>query len=353
MKGFSAGLGILLTAVLVPWILSLLSQPKPGEKGRVRLPKFLPVLGVVSMVLFLIPACITAFGEEEDVGVFWAFVAFAALGASLIVAYCNCRIAYDRDGFTAKNFFGIKRRFGYDEITGIRWELHENVLCLGRRKVVIDSMAVGGGEFLLYASQQYRKIHKKPIPDASKEKKDLFNGHIKGAWECIFAYILVYLVILGFSAFVIHSIWGDPVKEPETRTLCFSACEKEDGDLLLQSSGGETARIEFVPQDYDASALKALCDGVTPLELEGKVMEPDGGEPYFRVVRVSCGGRELLSREEAKAFQTEEYRPLIFFPAVFFLVWSGFVIASVIVGRNPQKYPKLARKLFKPEAIRR
>ena len=108
-----------LIPIVVSGVLAFLRRPKKTEKGKVCLPIALAIVGVICSAAFLIPTFICAFSDEskETAPV---FLVLSMLCASLIVAYINCRIYYDEEGFTAKNFFGIKRRFSYDQITGIK-----------------------------------------------------------------------------------------------------------------------------------------------------------------------------------------------------------------------------------------
>ena len=84
---------------------------------------------------------------------------FSSLGATLIIAFANCRISYDEDGFVAKNFFGVKRKFTYDQVTAIKENMHEDYIYVGKRRVMIDEFSVGGKEFIAYVKKRYRTLH--------------------------------------------------------------------------------------------------------------------------------------------------------------------------------------------------
>ena len=143
---------------VVKGITDYLRNPKKGKEGIVRLPNLIWIIGMICSVLFLIPTFITLFTEES----IWMpifFFAFVLLGVVLIIAFLNCRIFYDEKGFLSKNFFGKKRKFTYDQIIAIKMRAHENYLCLGRQRVMIDEIAIGGMEFLAFAEEQYKKLH--------------------------------------------------------------------------------------------------------------------------------------------------------------------------------------------------
>ena len=120
------GLSFFLIPIIMSGIVAFLRQPKKREKGKVCLPKSLVIIGLIASLVFLIPAFIIAFSDEP----IWEsifFFAFSLLGITLIIAFINCRISYDEDGFVVKSFFGIKRHFTYGQITGIKEDLHEHI----------------------------------------------------------------------------------------------------------------------------------------------------------------------------------------------------------------------------------
>lgn len=70
------------------------------------------------------------------------------LGMSLVVAFVNCRISYDEERFVAKSFLGIKREFTYDQVTTIKEGLHEDYIYIGKHRVMIDEVSIGGVDLL-------------------------------------------------------------------------------------------------------------------------------------------------------------------------------------------------------------
>ena len=57
-------LPFLLTPIIVRGVIAYLRQPKQAEYGKVYMPKFLGILGLVACALLFIPAVITAFSDE-------------------------------------------------------------------------------------------------------------------------------------------------------------------------------------------------------------------------------------------------------------------------------------------------
>ncbi|MDR0890257.1 MAG: hypothetical protein LBM28_06410, partial [Oscillospiraceae bacterium] len=152
------GLTILIIIVLTNGILSILRKPVEASAQAVVLPKLLFWLGVIGAGFFVIP-CIIILLTTESNWLILPFLAFSCLGASLIIAYCNCRIQYGETTFISKNFWGIKREYTYAEITAIRGKDRDVKVYLGKHRVRIDQLAVGKYEFLSFAKKHYRKMH--------------------------------------------------------------------------------------------------------------------------------------------------------------------------------------------------
>ena len=149
---------LLLMPIFINSILGLLRQPKQAEKGKVYLPKRLAILGTICSSLFLIPSIITAF-LVEPLWVPITFLLLSSMGVILIIAYLNCRITYDDEGFVAKNFFGKKRKFTYDQVTAIKENAHESYIFIGKHKVMVDEFSIGGDEFIKLVKEKCRTMH--------------------------------------------------------------------------------------------------------------------------------------------------------------------------------------------------
>lgn len=97
------------------------------------------------------------------IGIAAGFAILALPDLALIIAYFNQRIYYTDEMFVHKNFWGIKRLYRYEDITGIRIDGDVN-LFLGKRKVRIYDRAVGKKEFVRCAGEGYNRVYDKGIP---------------------------------------------------------------------------------------------------------------------------------------------------------------------------------------------
>ena len=135
---------------LVLGVLTLLF-PRCSEDAAVALPRFFLIFGLFGDALFLVLIG-TVPWTHCSLGLTLVFSLFAALNSSLILAARNIRILYDGDGFVSYNFWGLRRRYAYGDITGISGGTNQDVtLWVGRRTVRIDEYAVGRSAFLAQA----------------------------------------------------------------------------------------------------------------------------------------------------------------------------------------------------------
>lgn len=338
-----------LIPLIVSGVISALSRAKSVKSkkdGTVYLSKALLIIGVIGATASIIPAIITLYSNEKII-VPIGFLAFALLSSTLIVAYINCRIYYDENGFTARNFFGIKRKFTYDEITGIKEDMHEDYLYMGNRKVMIDSFSVGACEFLAFVHRKYRSINKKNLPKILKTKRDIFNGNIQDSGGFIFVYALLEVFFIGFLIFILYYTYGNAsMKNVEKSTVIFSECVLDDDTLKLTSSDGEKYELSFLSDDFNADKIKAICDGSTYCDVYARKITPDNGSEYYSIKAIFVSDTEILSFEETREMYIKENRVILLFPIGALILWTAFIVLSIIVGRNPQKFSKRFAKFF-------
>lgn len=348
MQYFIRGLPFLFIPIIIVGIFSILRHPKKTEKGKVFLHKFIPIIGTIDTAFFLVPAFITAF-TDEPIWVPIVSLLLASLGAILIIAYLNCRITYDDHGFTAKSFFGIKRQYTYEDITAIKTNMHENILYLGKHRVMIDEFALGGIDFIFFCNRKYRKLHNgNKLPRIHKTKHDIFNGNVRDATGFLIGYILVGVCIIAFLIFVVVYVYFMPNTEENTQCsqVYLASCIQKDDTLVMTSSDGETYEIQLFGGDLDTSKIEPVCDGKTLLDVYSKKITPDGEEEYFSVKAIRSNGKDIVGFNEINRLHQQEFFPLIILAGAMNLIWLVYVAFSVIVGRNPQKFSKKFVRLF-------
>lgn len=355
MRHIIRGLTFMLIPILVNGILGFMRQPQKAEKGKVYLHKFLAILGTIGSAIFLIPAIITVF-LDEPLWVPIIFLALASLGASLIIGFINCRISYDEEGFVAKNFLGIKRKFTYDQVTAIKENLRESYIYMGERRVMVDGLSVGGIEFITQVKKKYKTIHAgQNLPKIQKTKHDLFNGNVTDAGGILFAYILLAILLIGFVIFTVVYTYFSPSTPSNTieQSVRFISCRASREEVVLTAADKQSYVIRFIDEQFDPSAVQAICDGKTVVTAYSTKVTPDEAEDYYSVKAIVHNGSYLLTFEETNRFHSQEYWPLIIISSGMLLFWGIYIAVSIVVARNPKKFSKrFVRFFFKDGYIR-
>ena len=339
-----------LAVLFVAGIVSALAERNRSDKGRVYLPGFFAWIGGICGGLFLVPTLIVLLATDESVWLSFAFLCFSMLGGALSLARLNCRITYDKEGFTHRNFLGIKRSYTYDQITGLKEGTHEDVLYMGRHRAMLDEYAVGAMEFEIMAKKRYQALNGgRPIPRVKPKMRDIFNGHVDDGAALIVVYAVMGLLILGFLGFVVAYVYFMPptAEKLERLEVTFdSYAERGDTLYLYPARKGENFRIRFVDGGLELAPIKAICDGQTSVTVYADRMTPDDGEPYYSVKAMSAGETSVMTLEDAQMLHQNEYWPLIPFIGALFVLWTVYVFFSIRVGRNPQQYSKRVIRLF-------
>ena len=341
----------ILTFALIPIIVNgvfvFLRQPKTAEKGKVHLPKFFAILGAISSALFLVPAIITAFSDEA-IWVPIGFLVFSLLGATLIVAFVNCRISYDEDGFVAKTFFGIKRKVSYDQVTAIKENMHETYIYIGKRRVMVDEFSIGGKEFINLVKKKYRTLHNgQSLPKITKTKNDIFNGNVKDVTGFYVAYGLVSVLLVGFIVFSVCDICiPKNVNNTVEQTVTFKAYDVKEDEVILTSTDDNIYKISYTAEKININGIKSICNGKSKVTTYSKEVTPDDEDDFYSIKAIKYNDRYLLSFEEESQLYRQESWPIVALFLFVLLIWVAFIVASIVVGRNPQKFSRKVVKMF-------
>lgn len=339
-------LAIVLRNFFTTKVFNHLKQPKESEEGKVYLPRFFAILGAVAALIFLIPAVITAI-TGESLWVPIAFFAFSLFCTSLIIAFLNCRIFYTQDGFTHKNFFGIKRKFTYEQVTAIKENTHEKYIYIGKRRIMVDEFSIGGDDFIKLVKEKYQTIHNgKNLPKMShKTKFDIFKGNVKDPAGFVIAYVLFIVISIWFLIYSIYPIYVPSTPDNTIKhSTRFVSCEIKSKEIILTSSDNQLYKICFIDRQFNAKEIQNLCD-------EKKVVTTYSDTPwheksYYPLKAIVYNDTYLLSFEETNRLEKEEYILSVVLGVAMSLAFGMYVIFSIIVGRNPKKFSKQIVKLF-------
>lgn len=342
------GLAFALIPLIVSGVLALMRKTdKNAKKGKVHLPKFFLVFGSVASGIFLIPTFITLFSNQP----IWTsilFFLFSLIGSSLIIAYFNCRITYDENGFTSKSFWGFKRKYQYNQITGIKYSMHETYLYIGKKRVMIDEFAKGQREFISCAKKGYRKVNNgKAIPEISKTKNDIFNGNVEDVGGFLFAYISVAVLAVGFLIFTIVSTFLPITAENTVKhQVQFVSSVMEDDALIMTTTENVTYKVFGLTDSGKIESIKSVCNKSTLLDVYSKEVNSKEKGHYFTVKAIKNNGKDILSFDETNKIHRERNWPFILMAGGMCLLWFIFVFFSIMIGRNPKKFSKRTVGLF-------
>lgn len=340
---------------IINGILDFMRQPRQAKKGTVYLNELLPILGAICSAVMLIPTIITLFLDEP----IWVPIlgfALSSLGGSLIVGFINCRIFYDEERFVAKNFWGIRRTFTYDQVTAIKNNLHESYIYMGKCRVMIDEFAVGGDTFIKLVKKKYRTMHDgHNLPEIHKTEYDLFKGNVTDAGSVLFGYILILVLSVSVALLVvIYTYLPRTTGNTIEQSVCFVSCDANKKDIVLTSTDKQRYVIQFVDEQFDSGDIQAICDGKTMVTAYSIEVTPDDEAEYYAVKAIVQDGSYLLSFEETNKFHRQNYWPIMIFGLGLCLFLDAYVVGSVVVGRNPQKFSKrFVRFFFRDGYIKR
>lgn len=348
MRCIFGGISVFLILVLVRGFYAVLNNPKSPEKGKVILPKIICILGIVVSVMFIIPAIITLF-SDYDLWVVFIFLIFSLFGAALINFFCNCRITYDEKHFIYRNFFAIQRSYTYDDVVSIKENMHEKVIYIGKYKIRVYEYSIGGKEFVLYVKKKYRKLHNGlSIPKVHKTKHNIFNNNVYDTGGFVLVYILIFVVLLvALVAFIDYAFFS-PYTPDNTicQNLCFDMCNEIENELVLKSTNNSIYKIYFTEDEFDPDVIYDVCDGKTCVTVYSYMITPGDEDDYYSVKAVSFSDKYLLSFEQTNNWHKQESWVVIIYISAMLILWCVYVVLSIIVGRNPQKYNRKVIKIF-------
>lgn len=333
-----------ITRIVLDLLDKQMRKPREAKENQVFLNPILLWVGIVCAVLFLIPGLIVPLftGNWET----WPFLGFAALGASLILGYCNCRIWYNEEGFTVRYLLGYRRHFTYDQIESIQGWNRDVKLKVRGCSVRVDELAVGKREFLGYAKKRYRTISEgKPIPVVEKTRWDPFNGHVDNPGEMVAVYVLIAVVLPAFVLGTFLTLDPTPMEELTFFVSELSYENEEDRDLLIFAEDRMVEVWGYQRTVVEPQAFLTLCDEGERFTVGYRTVVNEDGEITALSVEYMEDSNGKVWMTPKDAFEHRFYS-VIWVILGFELLWLAYCGASVYVGRNPRKFSKRVIRMF-------
>ena len=313
-----------------------------GEKLMSQ-PFFVAMAGMLSAI-FCIPTALLLW-QGKWLGL--VFLAFAALGWVLELAYCNCWVRYDARGFTHSNLLGMVKRFSYEDVAPVckpkfKQALVGNDLWIkaGSRRILIDAASRNRVDFLLTLSQRLQKTQwTNDVPRGW----DPYNHNVPqpDGWFLFVITQLLAIFMVGLIGWIVYDYFT-PAETAETTyhlVLSFSDYHEHKGDWDLSASDGETYSLDMNTKRIGADP-KLLSDGTTLYDVY-----LFHGLHSIAALRCHTGG-DILTFAQSKELSNREariYGPFLFLFAAA-MVWVD--IGMIRTARHPERYSRRYRRLF-------
>ncbi len=337
----------------VPLSARIKKHEEENTFRMMRIPMFIGVGCGIFMAIILFAISFS----DAGAGAYIALAVFSLLPLALISSYFTFHIDFDKDGFTHRNALGITRRYRYTDVTGISGGAEQGDITIyaDGHKIRIDGGAnpIKKSKFLSFVRTQYRKNNKGQVLPRKRPKTDIFNGNVNNPGEFIFVYALIYVFIIGMFIFIAVAWQPTKAEDLTYQTVSFDRYainDDETDDLYLYAEGKEYRIYSYEKVLQNTEQLLSLCNGKTLFTV--------GMEEYDTHSNVSTleskNGVPYLTLEETNHVERASLLMMCLFFGGFFVIWTAFVVLSVMIGRNPKKYPKwLVHGFFKPSYINR
>ena len=202
------GLTMLLIYSVTSIFLFYSTRDYKGKSNTMKLHLLSLVIGVIGTVSFLTVAIVIALLSDDPKS--WILLFFSILSIPLIIAYFQCRIFYDDEKLIIRNFFGKKKIIFYYEITDIKNGIDTRIFTK-ETSVNIPNYLSGRFEFLLtLAPHLSKKTGKSAQKAAENPPVRPFRESVWRYKEFYFAYILIYILLIGLFIFSLNISNGEP-----------------------------------------------------------------------------------------------------------------------------------------------
>lgn len=283
-----------IAVAVVTMAVRLVLIPRKGKDGEVALSKAVAVLGFSLLVMSLALAYFWLFVEGAVVYGAGALVV-SLISMALVVSFINCRITYDAEGFTAGNFFGVKRKYSYADITAIAENTHETYIYAGGKRIMIYEVSRGGDDFIAVVKEKYKSLHGGAAIPVKNHLLDITHGKVRGAGEIIAGYIIAIVVLSVSLAIMLFLIFvPDSEKNTCVRETVFDSCAMDGRNIILMSDGMRYKVNSADKMNTDIAAFESICDGKTTVSVYGVLRRSkDYDAEIFLVKALSSDGRYI------------------------------------------------------------
>ena len=349
-------LGIVLIAVITGLgnllLNRMLRAPRKSKYGRAKARALYPIVGICCAILSIgiIYIMLTSHRNRLNFGVVPCLIITFVAGMVMIWQWVSERIWYDKTSFVVRDFWMVKRKYAYKDITGI-CHASEIYLILGETKVAVSSLLEGGERFVRTALKGYAEANNgEEVPRVSKAPRKAINGSIQASNDFAMVGALM-LTLLGGMLIVIN------LHPSEITSEHFEASLVNVVDYVSEDEQGLTFYLQdledpFVIRDFPRYAqntnLLRQADGKpTKFSVYAEYMTASRSrDAYYHVCSMSDENGNVYVTFDMTWAQEREWRRIINIGIcgllIVFIIWGA---ANVISARSPQRH-KLLDWLF-------
>lgn len=343
----AAGMVVLTVCLFAVCLITNQKRKHFDKNSAVQLPFFMAVIGAVCGGFMCIPMVFSAL-DQEDPGMSLFFAAFVLLSDSMMIAYKNCLIRYDSEGFLARNFLGIKRQCRYGDVEGVRTGKDNRVFFQGHF-VMIDEACYGKYDFLHTLERGYKTQTGKRLPSgiSFKRKWDPMNGHVDYPWFYLGLWLSLMALCAALPILMVVSMTAenDPA-EIEVYTEVFSRYEIDDGSLLLYPEGKDTCYIIDYYEAYGEGlpSPEVLCNG------DYYQVGVKAGRQYVKSLTGINGARYITPESERQVYRDTQKGAVVLL-CILSLAGMVFCWFGIQVTRHPERYSDKVRRMYYKNGI--
>ena len=198
---------IAVAAVIVAATVAALHTYRSGKahrKKEIRVHCFVFLLGVFFCVLFY---ALLFFGLRQESGNVYKSASLIILTAPLfllgiapVLLYANYKIEFDGNGFAYSNVFRMKRKYGYDDVSGMVDDKFQPKLVMrDGKRLRINAFSMGSGEFIK-AIELWRHCNGEPSRKIPKAKPRLLNDNVHDAGGLVAVWVFSIIVTGSYFA---------------------------------------------------------------------------------------------------------------------------------------------------------
>ncbi|MBQ7646309.1 MAG: hypothetical protein IJS94_03470, partial [Clostridia bacterium] len=309
---------------------------------------FIALTGIILSLILAFPLTLIGFSGKEPNGTAVALLSIGEAAAYLIIiAQLNKKIVYDEEGFTRTTLFGRKKRYLYNDITGIDEDGLK--LWFGSERVNVGIDYEGRSEFKKYLKKRWRTEHNgAAIPKV--KKADFFRGNLKNPGKMTARYValLIFAVTVIPLCYTIsrNDFTPEDLEYKDIRVVSYT---EKDGDLILTGENGKTYSIEeYRTYTYNTDAMLITLSH-KPTVRAGIYTYANDGDPIRVIVELSTrDGSVYADIDISNKRETDDGRSAMIFSYLAAALSAAYVICSVTVARGMDRlHPELVRIFFR------